>query len=91
MSYQDLEKRGKFTLTLTHHRLSIQVSSATMSDRVKPQQHTILTDKDCRNPESNNVGARVTRSQQVKILLSNSLAAFTVVGKSFQSEAIRHV
>jgi hypothetical protein len=29
-----------------------------------------------------NIGAEVTRSEQVKVLLSTSLAAFTVVGKS---------
>ncbi|KAH3910119.1 hypothetical protein HBI56_223560 [Parastagonospora nodorum] len=53
-----------------------------------------LEKRDCKNLKSNNVGARVTRSQQVKILLSNSLAAFTVVGLTqafgvFQAEYAR--
>jgi hypothetical protein len=85
MSCLNPEKRGEFVCPSTHN-LRARVSSAMLSQCAKNQRYMMLTESDCRDDsrfDAKNVGAQVTRLQQVKILLSTSLAAFTVVGKVF--------
>jgi hypothetical protein len=56
---------------------------------VREKRKNILTVSGIEIPSAaavQNAGARVTRFQQVKILCSTSLAAFTIVGKSSFSD-----